>query len=56
MELAYRGLRCLFDGPFLAHQCCGSHLWTALTQHMQGLPWTTGGPGHAMWDKPRWDP
>ena len=40
----------------LVHQCCGSQPWIALTQHMRGLPWTTGGPGYAMWDKPRWDP
>ena len=47
MDLAYRGLRYLFKVYSLGHQCCGSQLWIALTRHMQGLPWTADGPGHA---------
>ena len=38
MVLAFGGLRCLFNVLLLAHRCCGSQLWIALTWHMQGCP------------------
>ena len=50
--LPHEGLGCLSLAYSLVHQCRGSQLWTALTRHMRGLPWTTGGTGHANGQAP----